>query len=143
MGATRLGSMSAACVLLLSLGCDSATGPFRPELTLESGIVFGIPTLPTQVRVADGVMIVTGVIQTPGTGFTLLGDVTLMPGNDLVVHIHAYDNAPGFAFPSQNYYRATVKNLSSGDYSVSVIHHHHAPSPGFSQKVFFNTVAIP
>lgn len=132
-----------AGMLLLAAACQSPTGPFRPTLTLESGIVFGIPTLPTEVRVIDGSMIVTGVMQTPGTGYTLLGEVTLTAGNTLVIEIHAYDNAPGFPFQSQNYYRATIRNLVRGDYEVSVIHNHHAPSPGFTQRVYRGTVEVP
>lgn len=40
------------------------------------------------------------------------------------------------------YYRATVRNLPAGRYDLSVIHNHHAPSPGFRVRVFHDTVRV-
>jgi hypothetical protein len=131
-----------AVLLLLLAACDSPTAPSRPTIELDSGIVFGIPTLPTAVRVEDGAVIVTGVLQTPSTGYTLLGSVTLTGASTVVLEIHAYDNAPGVPFQSQNYYRATVRNLAPGDYDLSVIHVHHAPSPGFSRLTYRDNVSV-
>lgn len=129
-------------LLLLLAACGSPTAPTRPTIELDSGVVFGIPTLPTTVRVEAGAVIVTGVLQTPGTGFTLLGNVALTGISTVVLEIHAYDNAPGAPFQSQNYYRATVRNLTPGDYELSVIHIHHAPSPGFSQLTYRDNVSV-
>lgn len=132
----------AGVFVLFLAACGSPTAPNRPTIEMESGVVFGIPTLATEARVEAGNLIVTGVLQTPSTGYTLLATVTLTGTSTLVLEIHAYDNAPGVPFTAQNYYRATVRSLSPGDYDLSVVHVHHAPSPGFSARVYHDTVRI-
>jgi hypothetical protein len=82
------------------------------------------------------------VVQTPSTGYTILGNVELTGASTLLLEIHAYENSPGFPFPSQNYYRATVRNLAPGTYDLSVYHIHHAPPPGSSQLVYHDNVRV-
>lgn len=117
-----------ALVLLLA-ACGSPTEPDRPTLQFENGVVFGIPTLPTSAVGGTGSILVTGVIQTSTSGFSLFGDLQGGNSNALTLQIDVYQTGPGFNFLTQNYYRANVRLLAPGDYDLSVVHVLHDPAP--------------
>ena len=129
-----------AVVLLAACG---STAPNRvSSLVFESTVLAGIPTLPTSAVPTPGMIEITGVIPTIGTGFRLSGKVTLTRANQLTLVIDAYDNAPGAPFPAQNLYKARLGQLAPGDYDVSVIHDVHEPAPGVRERVFHPTVHV-
>lgn len=132
----------AAVLLAATAACGSTTGPSDVEVEFKSEIVFGIPTLPTAARMQSGALVITGVVQTPGTGYNLLGEFTRLPGRRLQLEVHAYDNAPGVPFTSQMYYRAIIRNLAAGPYDLLVLHNHHAPSPGRIVQAYHDTVRV-
>ena len=107
-----------------------------------SNILFGIPTQPTTAVGSEGMIEITGVMPTAGSGFTLSGKVTLTSANELTLEIDAYDNAPGGPFPVQNYYRARLRMLAPGDYAVQVIHNIHEPAPGLRERVYRQSVHV-
>jgi hypothetical protein len=128
---------------LLLAACGSSTGPTQqPSLEFESEILFGIPTLATTAVGSEGMIQVTGVIHTIGTGFTLTGTVTVTGPNALTLEIDAYDNKPGVYFPVQNFYRAELRLLAPGDYDLSVNHNIHSPAPGLRERVYHQTVHV-
>jgi hypothetical protein len=128
---------------LLVAGCGSPTASTpKPTLEFISSILIGIPTLPAAAVGTEGMIEVTGVIHTDGTGFSLSGAVTLTGQHTLTLEIEAQDNAPGEPIPSQNYYRARLRMLAPGDYDLSVIYDIHSPPPGLRQRVFHETVHV-
>jgi hypothetical protein len=130
-------------LLLLLAACGSPTGPsMQPDLEFESGIVFGIPTLPTVAVASEGMIVVTGVIPTLGSGFTLSPNLSLTAGNTLTLDINVTETATGFGFPAQNFYRARMRSLAPGDYDLSVIHSIHDPSPLRRERVYHQTVRV-
>lgn len=129
--------------LLLLAGCGSTTEPVtQPSLQFESHILAGIPTLATTAVGSEGMILVTGVIHTEGTGFTLTGMVSLSASHALTLEITAQDNAPGNFFPVQNYYQARLQQLPKGDYDLSVTHNIRAPAPGSRERVYHQTVHV-
>jgi len=127
---------------LLVLGCSS-TGPNDlPSLHFESQVQPGIPTLPPSAVGGTGTIMITGVIHTESTGFTLRGRVTVPEPNVLLLEVDAEDNAPGLPFPVQNLYRATLGLLAPGDYDLSVTHNIHDPAPGSRLRVYHQTVHV-
>jgi hypothetical protein len=131
--------------LLLSLfflGCSSTAPNELPSLQFESQVQPGIPTLPPSAVGGEGTIMITGVIHTESTGFTLRGKVTVSGPNALLLEVDAEDNAPGLPFPVQNLYRAKVGLLAPGDYDLSINHNIHDPAPGSRLRVFHQTVHV-
>jgi hypothetical protein len=128
---------------LLTLACGDPSAPTRTVPTLEFAgvVVFGIPTLPTTAIGDARSMLITGVVQTQGAGFTLFGALHA-DGQSLMLEIDAYDTKPGGFFKTQNYYRATVRDLAPGEYSLQVFHAIHDPAPGIRERVFNGTVRV-
>lgn len=127
---------------LFVLGCSSTAPSDLPSLRFESQVQPGIPTLPPSAVGGQGTIMITGVIHTESTGFTLRGKVTLSGPNALLLEVDAEDNAPGLPFPVQNLYRATVGLLAPGDYDLSVNHNIHDPAPGSRLRVYHQTVHV-
>jgi hypothetical protein len=126
------------------LACGSLpTEPDPPELEFDSGLVFGIPTLPVTAVPEPGGFLVTGVFQTATTGYTLFAALTVPSPRVLRIDIEAHELDLGFPFVSQNYYRARVVDLRSGDYDVSVYHidRERPEVPGV--RVYHQTVRVP
>lgn len=130
-----------ALVLLLA-GCGSPTEPSRPTLQFENGVVFGIPTLPTTAVGGTGSILITGVIQTSTSGFSLFGDLQGGNGGTMTLQIDVYQTGPGLNFLTQNYYRANVRSLAPGDYELSVIHVLHDPGPLRRVLAYRETVRV-
>lgn len=130
-----------ALVLLLA-GCGSPTEPSHPTLQFENGVVFGIPTLPTTAVGGTGSILITGVIQTSTSGFSLFGDLQGGNGGTLTLQIDVYQTGPGLNFLTQNYYRANVRSLAPGDYELSVIHVLHDPGPLRRVLAYRETVRV-
>jgi len=126
-----------------ALACSSPTEPSVPTLEFEVGIVFGIPTLPTTAVPESSALLVTGVIQTRTTGYTLFGSLQVTGPRALRIDIDAFETVPGFFIPTQNYFRARVRNLPPGDYDVEVYHTNHATPEAVPIRVFHETVRIP
>ena len=126
-----------------ALACSSPIEPHVPTLEFEEGIVFGIPTLPTRVSAEPGALLVTGVIQTPTTGYSLFGTLTIRGPYALRIDIDAYETVTGAAFLSQNYFRARVRNLPAGDILIEVYHINHAIPNAAPVRVYNATVRIP
>lgn len=128
---------------LVLLGCGSPTEPSTPVLEFQEGIVFGIPTLPTTVMPEPGGLLVTGVVQTATTGFTLFAALSVESPAVLRIDINAFETGPGFFFPTQNYFRARVKNLAPGDYALTVYHTNHALPEAEPVLMLEQTVRVP
>lgn len=126
-----------------ALACGSPTEPSVPTLEFEVGIVFGIPTLPTTATPETGSLLVTGVIQTQTTGYTLFGSLQVTGPRGLRIDVDAFETDPGFFIPTQNYFRARVRNLPAGDYDVDVYHTNHATPEAVPIRVYHETVRIP
>lgn len=126
-----------------ALACSSPTEPSVPTLEFEVGIVFGIPTLPTTAIPESSALLVTGVIQTQTTGYTLFGSLQVTGPRALRINIDAFETVPGFFIPTQNYFRARVRNLPPGDYDVEVYHTNHATPEAVPIRVYHETVRIP
>ena len=126
-----------------ALACASPTEPSVPTLEFEVGIVFGIPTLPTTAIPESSALLVTGVIQTQTTGYTLFGSLQVTGPRALRIDIDAFETVPGFFIPTQNYFRARVRNLPPGDYDVEVYHTNHATPEAVPVRVYRETVRIP
>jgi hypothetical protein len=126
-----------------ALACSSPTEPSVPTLEFEVGIVFGIPTLPTTAVPESSALLVTGVIQTRTTGYTLFGSLQVTGPRALRIDIDAFETVPGFFIPTQNYFRARVRNLPPGDYDVEVYHTNHATPEAVPIRVYHETVRIP
>jgi hypothetical protein len=126
-----------------ALACSSPTEPSVPTLEFEVGIVFGIPTLPTTATPESGSLLVTGVIQTQTTGYTLFGSLQVTGPRGLRIDIDAFETVPGFFIPTQNYFRARVRNLPAGDYDVEVYHTNHATPEAMPIRVYHEAVRIP
>ena len=129
-------------IVLLLAACGSPTEPNPATLQFENGVVFGIPTLPTTAVGGTGSILVTGVIQTPTGGYSLFGELQKGTGNALTLQIDVYLTGPGFNFLTQNYYRAQLQSLGSGDYDLSVIHVLHDPAPLRRVLVYRQTVRV-
>lgn len=130
-------------LLLLLAACNGPTEPSTaPRLDFESGIVFGISTLPTAAVVTEGTILVTGVIPTLGAGYTLRGVLLQGTGNSLILEIHVTETSVGFGFPAQNFYRARLRSLAPGEYQLSVIHVIHDPAPLRRERVYNETIRV-
>lgn len=130
-----------AC-LLVAAACGGPTEPSRPTLKFEKGIVFGIPTLPTTAVAEERSILVTGVLQTVSSSYSLFADLRVTNSRALVLLIDAYDTGPGLRFPTQNYYRARVMDLAPGDYNLQVFHSVHDPTPVHTSRVFNGIVRV-
>ena len=126
-----------------ALACSSPTEPNVPTLEFEEGIVFGIPTLPTRVSAEHRALLVSGVIQTPTTGYSLFGTLTIRGPHALRIDIDAYETVAGASFLTQNYFRARVRNLPAGDFLIEVYHTNHALPDAAPVRVYNATVRIP
>jgi hypothetical protein len=126
-----------------ALACSSPIEPSVPTLEFEVGIVFGIPTLPTAATPESGALLVTGVLQTQTTGYTLFGTLTVTGPRGLRIDVDAFETVPGFFVATQNYFRARVKNLPAGDLAVEVYHTNHAIPEAVPLRVYHETVRIP
>lgn len=126
-----------------ALACGSPTEPSEPSFDFESGVVFGIPTLPTVAKPEPGGILVTGVFQTPTTGYDLSGVLSIPALRSLRIDIDAHGTDFVFPFPTQNYYRARIRDLASGDYDLSVYHkdRNRPDVPGV--RVYHQVVRIP
>lgn len=129
-------------LVLLIAACGSPTEPNHPTLRFENQVVFGIPTLPTTAVGGNASILVTGVIQTTSSGFSLFGGLQAGTGHALTVQIDVYLTGPGFNFLTQNFYRAQVGSLAPGDYDLSVIHVIHDPLPLRRERVYHQTVRV-
>jgi hypothetical protein len=127
---------------LLLLGCSSTAPSDQPSLRFESQVQPGIPTNPPSAVGGQGTIMITGVIHTESTGFTLRGKVTVSAPNVLLLEVDVEDNAPGLPFPVQNLYRATVGLLAPGNYDLSINHNIHDPAPGSRLRVYHQTVHV-
>lgn len=126
-----------------ALACGSLTEPSEPSLNFEAGVVFGIPTLPTTAVPEPGGMLITGVFQTATTGYTLSGSLSVPGLRALRIDIDAHGTDPVFPFTTQNYYRARIMALASGDYDVSVFHKDRARPEVPSVRVYHQVVRVP
>jgi hypothetical protein len=129
-------------VLLVLAACGSPTEPNFPTLVFENGVVFGIPTLPITAVGGTGSIVVSGVIQTDGGGYSLFADLHPGPSNLLTLQVDVYLTGPGFHFLTQNFYRARLQSLAPGDYDLSVIHVLHDPAPGRRERAYHQTVHV-
>lgn len=129
-------------LVLLLAACGLPTEPHHPTLQFENGVVFGIPTLPTTAAGGSGSILVTGVIQTTSSGFSLFADLQAGTGNALTLQIDVSLTGPGFNFLTQNYYRAQIRALAPGDYDLSVVHVLHDPGPLRRVRVYHQTVRV-
>jgi len=134
--------LSLALSLLLA-GCGSTTEPTKqPSLHFASQHVFGFPTLATAAVGGEGTIVVTGIIHTVGTGFSLTAHVSLTAPNAIILEITVQDNKTGDPLPVQNYYEADLGMLTPGDYDLSVIHNIRDPAPGSRLRVYHQTVHV-
>lgn len=134
----------AVCSLLgAALACGSPTEPSTPFLHFEADVVFGIPTLPITAKPQPGGIIISGVFQTPTTGYTLSGALTVPGSHVLRLDVDAHGTDDPFPFPTQNFYRAQVGDLSSGDYDVSVYHKDRNRPEVPSVRVYHQVVRVP
>lgn len=117
--------------------------PINPSLDFHGGTVFGIPTLPTKAVPEDGSFLVIGVLQTATTGYTLSGFLSVPSSRTLEIYIDAHPMAPTFPFVSQNYYRARVGDLPSGDYDLSVWDKDHGKPEVPAARVYHQSVLVP
>lgn len=130
-------------LLGVALACSSPIEPSVPTLEFEVGIVFGIPTLPTTAMPESSGLLVTGVMQTPTTGYTLFGTLAVTGPRALRIDIDAFETVPGFFVTTQNFFRARVRNLPAGDLEVEVYHTNHATPEAVPVRVYRQTVRIP
>ena len=128
--------------LLLAAGCGSPTEPVHATLQFFGQILFGIPTLETQAAPLTGGIDVSGVFQTPNSGYTLFASLDSRDGHHLVLVINAYNTKPGHPFPSQNYYVGRIRNLAPGVYNLQVVHQLHYESV-VSAQAFHGDVDVP
>jgi len=132
------------CALLgAAIACSSPTEPSEPSMEFEAGVVFGIPTLPTMAKLEQGGILVTGVFQTPTTGYDLSGALSLPGLRALRIDVDAHGTDPAFPFPTQNYYRARIRDLTSGDYDLSVYHKDRNRPEVPSVRVYHQLVRVP
>jgi hypothetical protein len=73
-------------VLLLATGCGSPTEPAHATLQFFEQLLFGIPTLHTQAAPISGGIDVSGVFQTPNSGYTLFGSLQSRDDHQLTAH---------------------------------------------------------
>lgn len=130
----------AVVFLLLAAACSSPSGPSGPTLKFEKGIVFGIPTIPTTAVVDGKTIRITGVIQTVTSGFTLFGELKKISSHSFALYVEAEETGPGFRFPTQNVYRATLFDLAPGDYELQVFHTNHGSATAVTERVFHDTI---
>lgn len=128
--------------LLLVAGCGSPTEPVHATLQFFEQLLFGIPTLETRAAPITGGIDVSGVFQTPNSGYTLFGELRSHDDHQLVLHINAYNTRPGFPFASQNYYVGKIRNLPTGSYDLLVIHELHYETTVTTQA-FHGTLDVP
>jgi hypothetical protein len=128
--------------LLLLAGCGSPTEPVHATLEFFGQLLFGIPTLETRAAPISGGIDVSGVFQTPNSGYTLFGSLQSRDDHQLVLHINAYNTKPGFPFASQNYYVGKIRNLPAGSYDLLVIHELHYESI-VTTRAFHGTLDVP
>lgn len=88
-------------------------------------------------------MLVTGVFQTATTGYTLTGNLSLPGLRALRIDIDAHGTDPVFPFTTQNYYRARILDLASGDYDLSVYHTDRTRPDLPSVRVYHQLVRVP
>jgi hypothetical protein len=130
-------------LLAATLACGSPIEPSAPSLDFESGVVFGIPTLPTTAKPESGAIVVTGVFQTPTTGYDLSGFLSTPRLRVLRIDVDAHGVDFGFPFPTQNFYRARVGDLTPGDYDLSVYHKDRNRPEVPSVRVYRQVVRVP
>jgi hypothetical protein len=128
--------------LLLVAGCSSTTEPAHATLQFFGQIIFGIPTLDTRADPIAGGIDVSGVVQTPSSGYTLFGALESHSGNQLLLVISAYNTVSGHFFPSQNYYVGRIRNLPPGTYDLQVVHQLHLESV-VTERTFHGNVEVP
>jgi hypothetical protein len=132
------------CALLGTvLACGSPTEPSAPFLHFEADVVFGIPTIPITAKPQAGGIIISGVFQTPTSGYTLSGALVVLGARLLRLEVDAHGTDPAAPFPTQNFYRAQVGDLEPGDYDVSVYHKDRNRPEVPSVRVYRQTVRVP
>jgi len=107
---------------LLAGACSGATGP-EGAFDFETREVFGFPSLVPQAKVVNGGDIqFTGLIITPTTNYSVVGQLARPTSRSVVVTVLGTPSQTGGAkFDTQNYFAATVKNLHKGSYDVRLI----------------------
>ncbi len=135
--------MKTRLLLLLLVGaCGSPTEPVHATLQFFGQLLFGIPTLETRAEPITGGIDVSGVFQTPTSGYTLFGSLQSRGDHQLVLRINADNTKPGFPFKSQNYYVGRIRNLPAGSYDLLVIHELHYESTVTTQA-FHGNLDVP
>lgn len=102
--------------------CGGPTEPGAEVFRFSTQAVFGFPRLDPSISVVDGKVQVTGLMITPTTGYSVLGELTRPQPRQLVVTVTGTNTSQGLNFPGQTYYSGTVSNLAAGDYDVVLIH---------------------
>jgi hypothetical protein len=132
------------CALLgAALACGSPIEPSTPFLHFEADVVFGIPTIPITAKPQAGGIIISGVFQTLTSGYTLSGALVVISAHVLRLDVDAHGTSEPFPFPTQNFYRAQVGDLSPGDYDVSVYHKDRNRPELPAVRVYHELVRVP
>ena len=128
---------------VLSLAaCEDPTGPGTPSLKFKGQIIFGLPTLLTEATGETRAIKVTGVIPTPTSGYTLIGELKELGDRVMTLEINAWDDHTGLPFRVQNYYEGHISNLRRGAYELTVILVVHALAAADSVVAFHQEVRV-
>jgi len=122
-GRARARACTAVVAALVTGGCGEPTAPEDVSFSFYTQVVFGFPSLVTEARVADDhSVVVTGIVRTRHTGYTVLGELDSSGQRALLMSVFATQTSNGLNFPTQNYYAGTIQGLTTGQYNLQVRH---------------------